>query len=98
MPMSPAGTAVLAWHEQHRMDSPYPLRHNGTNFHITERSTDEVRFVSYIFVTQVEGLLPSSLSSGRCAGAVRQVGDSLLIAAMDLTLDMTPSVTFRDRP
>ena len=47
--------AVMAWQTDHRRNSPYPLRHNGTNVHITEQRGDEARFSSYIFVSQIVG-------------------------------------------
>lgn len=87
---------VAAWHSQHRMDSPYPLRHNGANVHLTGGSGDEAAFASYIFVTQVEGIMPSPLSSGVVTGSVRREDGRLRFASMEVVLDMTPSVPFRD--
>lgn len=87
---------VAAWHVQHRRDSPYPLRHNGTNFHMTGRGPDSLEFASYIYVTQVQDVLPSGLSSAVVTGTIRREGDELRIAAMNIVLDMTTSVTFSD--
>ena len=42
--------AVMAWQTDHRLHSPYPLRHNGTNVHIVEQRGDEATFASYIAV------------------------------------------------
>lgn len=88
--------AVMAWQTQHRMDSPYPLRHNGTNFHLDGREGGDVRFASYIYVTQVESVLPVGVSSAVVTGSVRREDGSLRIASMEVVLDMTTSVTYRD--
>ena len=45
--------ALLAWQIDHRKNSPYPLRHNGTNIHVTNANDTEAEFRSYIFVTQI---------------------------------------------
>ncbi len=88
---------VLEWNTSHRMDSPYPLRHSCTNFVITESGDDEVAFASYLLVSQVDGVMPSPLPGGVCTGRIRRSGSGLVIADLELTLDMTASVTFRDR-
>src|SRR6266568_489132 len=59
---------VLAWQTDHRKNSPYPLRHNGTNIHVTTANGNEAAFRSYIFVTQIVGGAVSNLSSGLCLG------------------------------
>jgi hypothetical protein len=88
--------AVMAWQTQHRLDSPYPLRHNGTNVHLTGSDGPDVLFASYIYVTHVEGVLPVGVSSAVVTGAVRVEDDALRISRMEVVLDMTPSVTYRD--
>ena len=81
MPTSDGRDDVMAWQTQHRLDSPYPLRHNGTNVHIVERRGNEADFRSYIYVTQiVDGV--SNLSTGIVTGTVRREGDDLQIAAL----------------
>ena len=50
----------MAWQTAHRRDSPYPLRHHGTNVHIVEQRGDEATFASYIHVTQVVNESPAS--------------------------------------
>lgn len=85
---------VLAWQEDHRRNSPYPLRHNGTNVHITASEGDTVRFRSYIFVTQIVGGAVSNLASGICAGTVRREGDSVRFADMRVILDFADSDVF----
>ena len=85
---------VLNWQREHRLDSPYPLRHHGTNLHIVEDGATEVTFASYIFVTQIaDGV--SNLSSGVVRGKVE---DRILrIAELDVTLDTMASRPFRER-
>ena len=72
--------AVMAWQTDHRVNSPYPLRHNGTNVHVVEQRNDEATFSSYILVTQIVGGAVSPLSTAIVTGAVRRAGD----AARDL--------------
>ena len=88
--------AVMAWQTDHRLHSPYPLRHNGTNVHIVEQSDDGATFSSYIFVSQiVAGVSP--LSTGIVNGRVRRVGDALLLAELEVVLDTMDSKPFTDR-
>src|SRR5829696_4354834 len=63
--------AVMAWYQEHRLDSPYPLRHHGTNIHLTGDGDGDVGFASYIYVNNVVGVMPGHLSSGVVSGAVR---------------------------
>jgi hypothetical protein len=86
---------VMAWQRQHRLDSPYPLRHNGTNVHIVERRGGEADFCSYIFVTQItEGV--SNLSTGIVTGTVRRAPDGLRLAALHVALDTMTSKPLRE--
>jgi hypothetical protein len=88
--------AVMAWQTDHRVHSPYPLRHNGTNVHIVEQLDDEARFASYIFVSQiVEGVSP--LSTAIVNGRVRREGDALLLAELHVVLDTMDSKPFSER-
>lgn len=87
---------VMAWQRQHRLDSPYPLRHNGTNVHLVGREGDDVRFASYLYVTQVESVLPVGVSSAVVTGSVRRVDGKVQFASMEVTLDMTTSQTYRE--
>ena len=84
--------AVLAWQTDHRRNSPYPLRHNGTNVHLTSGSD----FRSYIFVTQIVGGAVAPLASGYCLGAVREEGSRLRFADMRVILDFTDSAVFTE--
>jgi SnoaL-like domain len=87
---------VMAWQTEHRRNSPYPLRHNGTNVHVGETTGDQATFESYIFVTQVVDGNPSNLSSGICRGAVRDEGGTLRICELEVVLDTMTSVPFTE--
>jgi len=65
---------VVAWQVDHRRNSPYPLRHNATNVHITASRATEADFRSYLFVTQIVEATVSNLSTGLCLGTVREEG------------------------
>ncbi len=84
--------AVMEWQTEHRTASPYPLRHNGTNIHLTSSQPAEADFASYIFVTQIVNGGVSALSTGLVRGTVHRVGACLLIAALRVTLDTMNSV------
>ena len=56
--------AAMDVDKDHRMHSPYPLRHNATNVFVTEERGDEIDVESYLFVTQIVEQKPSALSSG----------------------------------
>jgi hypothetical protein len=88
--------AVMAWQTDHRLHSPYPLRHNGTNVHIVEHDGDEARFSSYIFVSQIVGGV-SPLSTAIVNGRVRRHGDMLLLAELEVVLDTMDSKLFTER-
>jgi len=91
--------AIVAWNTEHRMGSPYPLRHIGTNVHLTATrdAAGEVDFRSYLLTTQVVDLLASNLTTGVVTGTVRREGDALRFSALHIVLDMTTSVTFAER-
>ena len=87
---------VMAWQTDHRIDSPYPLRHNTANVHVVEDRGDEAIFASYIFVTQIiEGVAP--LSTAIVTGTVRSEPDGLRIAELNVVLDTMKSVVFGQR-
>jgi hypothetical protein len=92
--------AVMAWQTDHRMHSPYPLRHQGVNVHIVEQRGNEATFASYIFVTQIVGGV-SPLSTGIVNGIVRRSdetgGDALSIAELEVVLDTMDSKMFAER-
>lgn len=89
---------LLAWQIDHRKNSPYPLRHNGTNVHITTSSGEETQFRSYIFVTQIVGGAVSNVASGLCLGTVREEDGILKIAQLRVILDFTESELFTAAP
>ena len=87
---------VMAWQTEHRINSPYPLRHNASNVHVVDDRGDEATFASYIFVTQIiEGVAP--LSTGIVTGTVRSEPDGLRIAELNVVLDTMASVVFSQR-
>lgn len=87
---------VVAWQTDHRSNSPYPLRHHGTNVHIVDTRADEAEFASYIFVTQIAGGV-SPLSTAIVTGTVRVDHGVLRIAALHVVLDTAESVVFSER-
>jgi hypothetical protein len=89
--------AVMEWQTQHRLGSPYPLRHNGTNHHIVDRHTDGVTFGSYIAVTQMVNGMPALLPAGIVNGRMTSVDGTVLIAEMHVILDTDDSVVFSER-
>lgn len=90
------GSDVLSWQEQHRRNSPYPLRHNCTNVHVSDARSDDADFRSYLFVTHIVGGGVSNLASGTCSGTVRMHDGALRIADLRVVLDFTDSVGFDD--
>jgi len=87
---------VMEWQTEHRRNSPYPLRHNGSNVHLVESRGAEASFGSYIFVTQIVDGSPSNLSSGICRGTVRDENGKLRISELEVVLDTMSSVLFTD--
>ena len=88
---------VMAWQTDHRINSPYPLRHNGTNVHVVENGDRGATFASYIFVTQIVEGAVSNLSSGIVNGAVAMEDGALRLSRLEVVLDTMHSVVFRDR-
>ena len=85
---------VLAWQIDHRRNSPYPLRHNGTNIHVVSSGGAAARFRSYILVTQIVDGHVALLSSGHCLGSVREEDGRLQLAELRVVLDCTDSEVF----
>src|SRR3954447_10411026 len=79
--------AVMDWQRPHRMGSPSPLRHNGSNIHVTRQGDDQADFASYILVTHMVGGSPTPLPSGVVTGTVRLEDGELRIAALKVVLD-----------
>jgi hypothetical protein len=87
---------VLRWQEHHRLDSPYPLRHSCTNFHVTGVDGDLLRFRHYLAVTTVKDVFPVGVPGGVVEGAVRERDGDLKIADLVVVLDTMDSIPFRD--
>jgi hypothetical protein len=87
----------LAWQREHRGNSPYPLRHNGTNVHLTGVTDKGTGFMSYLFVTQIVDNAVSNLSSGLCSGTARMDQRTAKLAALHVVLDTQNSVVFDTR-
>jgi hypothetical protein len=88
---------VLRWQVQHRLDSPYPLRHHATNFHLNGADADRHRFRHYLAVTSVRDVMPAPVPGGVVEGAVRRGGDGALrIVELVVVLDTMDSVPLRD--
>jgi SnoaL-like domain len=85
---------VVGWNVEHRNQSPYPLRHNGTNIHLVANEGDSCSFRSYIFVTQVVGGGISPLASGICLGSARLEEGRWRLADLRLMLDFADSEVF----
>jgi hypothetical protein len=83
---------VMAWQTDHRLNSPYPLRHNATNIHLTRTESEEADFASYIFVSQIVEGAVSPLSTGLVRGTVRRQDDAVRIADLRVTLDTMSSI------
>jgi hypothetical protein len=87
---------VMEWQIDHRRASPFPLRHNGTNIHVTRATGDEAGFASYIFVSHIMAGKVSPLSTGRFTGTVRREHERLVFAVLTVTLDTADSVTLAE--
>ena len=88
---------IMKWQTQHRIDSPYPLRHHATNFHLTGADADEAGFRHYLAVTQVQDVFPTPVPGGVVNGAIRRQDDGTLrIADLEVVLDTMTSVPLRE--
>ena len=93
----PGRDDVVAWQEDHRRNSPYPLRHIGTNVHLTAERPGEADFRSYLFVhpdRRWRGEQPRRPAI--VAGHRAHEGGALRFADLRVVLDFTDSVTFSD--
>jgi len=92
-----AGKAqVLRWQTEHRLDSPYPLRHHCSNFHLTGSDGDLHHFRHYLAVTQVKDIFPVAVPGGVVQGSLRDRGGRLVIADLTVVLDTMDSVPLRE--
>lgn len=87
---------IIAWLTEHREGSPYPLRHNGTNFHRTGVDGDVTHVRSYILVTQVANHVPFAVSSGVLETGIRRGAQGLEFTTFDLIMDTDNSVPFAE--
>jgi len=86
--------AAMAWTKDHRMHSPYPLRHNATNIFVTEERGDELEVESYLLVTQIIEQKPSPLSSGIVHWTLQRADDGYKVKSKDVVLDSITSGEF----
>jgi hypothetical protein len=87
---------VMRWQTEHRLDSPFPLRHNMTNFHLVG-SGEDCRFRHYLSVTQVKDVSPVPVPGGVVEGAVRRQPDgAVVISDLVVVLDTMDSVPLRE--
>lgn len=84
--------AVIEWLSEHRKESPYPLRHHGSNIHRTGTDGDVTRARFYLFVNQIADYVPFAVSSGVANVGVRRGADGLEFTEVDIVLDTTNSV------
>jgi hypothetical protein len=89
--------AFMAWQVEHRLDSPYPLRHSATNIHVIDQRDDEATFAHYIHVTHVIGGSPAALPGGMVSGTVRRVDGHLRVSELVVVLDTIESAMFKDQ-
>ncbi|MFD9194932.1 nuclear transport factor 2 family protein [Streptomyces phaeochromogenes] len=82
---------VLAWQREHRVTSPYPLRHNATNVHVDSEAGEDVSVTSYIDVTHIVNGLPAALASGVVRAVARRDDGTYRFAAVHVVLDTVDS-------
>ena len=90
------GPDAVAWTKDHRQHSPYPLRHNATNIHVTAERSDELDIESYLFVTQIIDGKPSALSSGIARFTLVRTADGYRVRRQEVVLDFIESAPFED--
>jgi hypothetical protein len=87
---------AMAWTREHRRNSPYPLRHNALNVHVTAERGDELDLDSYLLVTQIVDRNPSPLSSGIVHLTLVRATDGYRIKRKDVVLDSIESAPFHE--
>ncbi len=85
---------ALMWTKDHRRHSPYPLRHQASNVHVIAERADELDVESYLFVTQLNELKPSPLSSAIVHWTLRLIDAGYRVVAQDVVLDSIESAPF----
>ena len=86
--------AAMAWTKDHRMHSPYPLRHHAANVHVVAERGDEIDLESYLFVTQIIERKPSTLSSAIVHWTLKLTHDGYRVHRKDVVLDSIESAPF----
>jgi hypothetical protein len=71
--------------------SPYPLRSNGTNIHLTKATHTEAEFCSCIFVTHIVNSAGDNLSTPIVSGTVRHDEGQLRFADPSVVLQTAHS-------
>jgi hypothetical protein len=84
----------MDWKREHRRNSPYPLRHHAANVFVVAEREDELDLDSYLFVTQVNDLTPSTVSSGIVHWTLRLTDDGYRVRAYEVVLDSIESAPF----
>ena len=87
---------AMAWTKEHRRHSPYPLRHNAGNVHVTAERGDEIDLASYLFVTQIIDRKPSPLSSGLVHWTLVRTPKGYRIKRKEVVLDSIESAPFHE--
>jgi hypothetical protein len=89
--------AVLAWQTDHRLHSPDPLRHHGTNVHLTRADDVSAEYRSYIWVTQIVDGSPAPLSTAIVHGSLAIEDGELKICDLNVVLDTEDSTTLAEK-
>jgi hypothetical protein len=89
---------AMAWTQQHRAHSPYPLRHQASNVHVVAERGDEIDLESYLFVTQIIERKPSTLSTGIVHWTLRVTDVGYRLHHKDVVLDSIESAPFHEVP
>jgi hypothetical protein len=90
--------ATMAWKQDHRRHSPYPLRHHAANVFVKAERGDELDVESYLFVTQITDRRPATLSSGIVHWTLRMTPNGYRLVSNEVVLDSIESTAFQDVP
>ncbi len=89
--------AVLRWTREHRLESPYPMRHYITNAYVAAIRDDEIDIEAYLLVTLVQGRTPAPVSSGLLLATVRRVGEEYLLCRKEVVIDSIESTPLHEQ-
>lgn len=84
--------AVLAWTREHRLESPYPMRHNLANAYIAAVRGNEIDVEAYMLVTLTRNGTPVPVSGGLLRATVRVVEGAYLLCRKEVVIDSIESV------